>query len=206
VRRLTLPRPAVFLFGAAVLLTLASLADPWAYQHLWVQGVDGHDWGRALRVMGWVPLWWALAAGMALQSPRDRRPALLLAGAPTLAGILGEALKLVIRRERPAANAGAYVFRSFADRPFSSTGLGMPSSHVVVALAAAAILARLWPRTRWIGYGLAIGCALTRVFARAHFLSDVVAGAIVGYAVAALLWQRFAPAKSAPHPSAAHPI
>jgi membrane-associated phospholipid phosphatase len=34
------------------------------------------------------------------------------------------------------------------------------------------------------------GCALTRVLARAHFLSDVTLAAIVGCLVASTLWTR----------------
>ena len=51
------------------------------------------------------------------------------------------------------------------------------------------MLARLYPRARWLWYALAAGCALTRVLARAHFLSDVTLAAIIGWAVAALLWR-----------------
>ena len=36
---------------------------------------------------------------------------------------------------------------------------------------------------------LAIGCAATRVLARAHFTSDVVAAAFLSYAVAWALWR-----------------
>ena len=67
----------------------------------------------------------------------------------------------------------------------------MPSTHAIVAFAAAAVLARLWPRARVIWYGLAAGCALTRVWTRAHFVSDCVVAAVVAYAIVALLWRRF---------------
>ena len=69
-------------------------------------------------------------------------------------------------------------------------GLGMPSSHVLVAFAGAAALARLFPRATLLWYLLAIGCAATRVLALGHFLSDVVAAAVLGWFVAELLWRR----------------
>jgi membrane-associated phospholipid phosphatase len=50
------------------------------------------------------------------------------------------------------------------------------------------MLARLYPRARWLWYALAAGCALTRVLVRAHFVSDVVLSAIIGWGVAAILW------------------
>ena len=189
------------LLGAATLILVASLADSWAYTHLFAPGVDSHDWGRLLRVLGFLPLWWVagIAARLSSSSSGGRRGAILLMAAPTVAGALDEIFKLLIRRERPGPNAGEYVFRSFTDRPFSTRGLGMPSSHTIVAFAAATILSRLWPRARPIWYGLAAGCALTRVMSRAHFLSDVVVGALAGWGVGMLLWRAY----SRPSPSAA---
>ena len=180
--------------SALALVLVASVLDSWSYSHLAWPGVDNHDWGRLLRVMGFLPLWFGAgaAAYLSATSATGRRGALVLVGATTTAGALGEVLKLLIRRERPDANAGSYVFRSFSDRPFSTRGLGMPSSHAIVAFAAATVLARLWPRGSVIWYGLAVGCALTRVLSRAHFLSDVVVAALVGSAVAAFFWRVFA--------------
>jgi membrane-associated phospholipid phosphatase len=60
----------------------------------------------------------------------------------------------------------------------------MPSSHALIAFSGAAALAILFPRATPIWYALAIGCAITRLLAGAHFLSDVVAGTIIGVTVA----------------------
>lgn len=182
-----------FLAVSAALIVSATLADPWAYANVVNEGVYDHDWGRLLRVMGFLPLWFLAAAALWLTTTTQsgRRGAILLVAAPTLAGGVGELMKLLIRRERPNLTDGEYLFRSFDDRLFSSSGLGMPSTHVIVAFAAAAVLARLWPRASVIWYGLAAGCALTRVWTRAHFLSDVVVAAVVAYAIVALLWRRY---------------
>jgi membrane-associated phospholipid phosphatase len=51
------------------------------------------------------------------------------------------------------------------------------------------MLAHLFPRARWLWYALAAGCALTRVLARAHFVSDVTLSAVIGWAVAAVVWR-----------------
>jgi membrane-associated phospholipid phosphatase len=59
-----------------------------------------------------------------------------------------------------------------------------------VAVAAAAVLARLFPGAALLWYGLALGCALTRVASGAHFFSDAVLAALVGYVVTLLLWRR----------------
>ena len=110
----------LFLGASTAVIVAASLADPWAYTHLVRDGVYDHDWGRLLRVMGFLPLWLLAAAALWVSNPTQagRRGAILLAIGPTLAGGVGELLKLLIRRERPILTDGAYVFRSFSDGPF----------------------------------------------------------------------------------------
>jgi undecaprenyl-diphosphatase len=117
---------------------------------------------------------------------RARRAWILLAS-PAIAGAAAELIKLLVRRERPDLHAGAYFFRSFGERPLDTHDIGFPSSHVMVAFAGAAALARLYPRAGAIAFALALGCAVTRVLAQAHFASDVVAGGIAGWALGAFL-------------------
>jgi membrane-associated phospholipid phosphatase len=88
-------------------------------------------------------------------------------------------------------HAGEYGFRAFSERTWSTAGLALPSSHALVAFAGAAMLARLYPRARWVGYVLAAGCGVTRVLAHAHFLSDVVMAAGLGWVVAYVMTRRW---------------
>jgi membrane-associated phospholipid phosphatase len=190
-----------FLLGALVALVLAHFLDFWAAAHLSFPHFQNTDPGRFLRIQGFLPTW--IVVGVALVcTDWPRRVAegawaawgrgVLVVGSATLSGGLGELLKLLIRRERPGHAAG-YVFRAWSDRPFSTSGLGMPSSHVVVAFGALGMLSLLFPRARPVWYALGIGCALSRVAAHAHFMSDVTAAAIIGIAVSAGLWQAFPP-------------
>jgi membrane-associated phospholipid phosphatase len=64
----------------------------------------------------------------------------------------------------------------------------MPSSHTMVAFAAATALARIFPAARWIWYTLAAGCAATRVLDRAHFVSDISLGALLGWSIGWGVW------------------
>lgn len=188
----------VLIAGAAFIV--ASLLDGVAYSYLVDQRVYERDWGRLLRVIGYLPLWMLAAAALVLQDggepsrrpTRWRRGGLLLAS-PVLGGIAAEVLKLLLRRERPRLTGGAYEFRAFTEDPLHAGGLGLPSSHALVAFAGAAMLAHLFPRATPVWYLLAIGCGVTRVMSRQHFLSDVVLAAILGIAVAALLWRRWGP-------------
>jgi len=176
--------------SALLLIGLASASDPWAYHHLQKRDVYDTDWGRALRSVGYLPIWILVSLACWLDRPVDgtgRWRATILAGSVTLAGLLGELLKVLIRRERPGAHDGAYGFRPWADHPWSSGGFGMPSSHALIAFSAAAALTHLFPRAAPIWYALAIGCGVTRVLAGAHFVSDVVVGAVIGIATSVWL-------------------
>lgn len=193
-------RPLRILLFCLAGIVLAHVLDHWAFQDLRLDGIYAEDWGRFLRIQGFLPTW--IVAGIALMlHDRDRgwarargRGGLLIAGA-TMGGIAAELLKLLFRRLRPG-EFGEYVFRPFDERTFSTGGLGLPSSHALVAFGAAAVLARLFPRARLLWWGLAWGCGLTRVAAGAHFLSDVVVAACVGWLVGAWVWS-WAPHKVA---------
>jgi membrane-associated phospholipid phosphatase len=171
-------------------VALASVADGWTYHHVAMARVYDTDWGRALRTMGYWPVW-AVVACAAWRHGVLARCRWLLASV-TLAGLLGEVLKILVRRDRPAAEDGAYAFRAWSDHPWSSGGFGMPSSHAIEAFAAATVLAGWLPETAPLWFALAAGCALTRLLSGAHFLSDVVAGALLGVLVARALapWGR----------------
>ncbi|HEV2150438.1 MAG TPA: phosphatase PAP2 family protein [Longimicrobiaceae bacterium] len=193
-----------FLLASAVALVLAHLVDRWAYVHLAAAELSDTDLGRMLRVMGFLPLWATAALALVLHDRPERAGrgawarGLLLLGSATLGGAAAEVLKLVFRRERPRAHAGEYVFRAWTERPFSTGGLALPSSHALVAWGAAGMLAHLFPRARWVWYALAAGSSYSRVAAGAHFVSDVVLSAVVGLAVAEGLWRWRGPHEGRP--------
>jgi membrane-associated phospholipid phosphatase len=181
---------------AVAVVALSMLADGWVAHHVRYGRVYETDWGRMLRNFGYLPFWLLAAIALALEDRDSRewwRRAALLAAAPTLAGIVGELLKILVRRQRPPDDGSGYAFRAFSDHPFSSRGIGFPSSHAVVAFGAAAMLSRLFPRARVVWYAAAVGCAISRLLAHAHYFSDVVAGAVIGIAAAAFVWRVGAP-------------
>jgi membrane-associated phospholipid phosphatase len=176
-----------------VAIAAAHLLDETAWRLLRLPSVYDKDWGRLLRSIGFLPTWLLVALAYWLQQrdhPGRRAHTTFLVFGPALGGLAAELLKLVFRRVRPDAETFGYVFRAFSDGPWSNRGLGLPSSHTLVAFAGAFAVARLFPRVRWVMYALAAGCGLTRVMANAHYLSDTVVAACVAWAVVALLWAR----------------
>jgi membrane-associated phospholipid phosphatase len=59
-----------------------------------------------------------------------------------------------------------------------------PSGHDTSVFAVATVLGAFYPRVRWPLYGLAGVIALGRVSLDRHYASDVVAGALIGLAIA----------------------
>jgi undecaprenyl-diphosphatase len=176
-------------------LAVAHALDALAWTYLRDSRVNDREWGRLLRSVGYVPTWLVGASALWLAG---RRPgaapgmawrATALVVAPALAGGLAEAVKLLMRRERPGVESAAYTFRAFAEAPWSTKGLGLASSHTAVAVAAAVVLSRCFPGTAPVWYLLAAGCALTRVLAGAHYVSDTVAAAAIAWLTAEVVWR-----------------
>ncbi|WP_051978624.1 capsule assembly Wzi family protein [Edaphobacter aggregans] len=105
----------------------------------------------------------------------------LLAGEALVNGLaVNEALKLVLRRERPPINnaAGDFFSSKWNDGSF-------PSNHAVLAWSMASVIASEYPGwlTRTAVYGLAGTVSVSRVLSYQHFPSDVLVGSVTGWLI-----------------------
>lgn len=190
-------RIATWVAATAIGLVIAASLDGWASRTLFSEGAADKDWGRALRVLGYLPLWLVVAIVLVvhdgrrtLRPPlRDRftRGVLLLLSSGT-AGLVAEACKLIFRRLRIGASDALWARRPFSDEPFNTAGLSMPSSHAAIAFGAAFMLWRLHPTAWPLWLSIGVGCGLQRILDRAHYVSDVYAAAIVALACSTALW------------------
>lgn len=110
-----------------------------------------------------------------------------------------EWLKLSIGRPRPRDVADASVFDGFA------SGASFPSGHASFAFMLAAIIAAWFPRARWPAWITAILVASGRVLVHAHFVSDVIAGALVGTLAGMVVLSVLPPPGDASDPAAEQP-
>jgi membrane-associated phospholipid phosphatase len=113
-------------------------------------------------------------------------------------GLAADVVKLSIARARPVRaleEGGADVWATFhgwlaclreghlvLDRTLQS----FPSGHAATAAGLAVGLCWLYPRGRWLFLLFALLAGLQRIFAAAHFPSDVCAGAALGCLIGAV--------------------
>lgn len=109
---------------------------------------------------------------------------------------LNTALKLLVRRERPQLKG----LPPLASTP---TRLSFPSAHASTSFAAALAFSRLGAPAPVL-YALAGGLSSSRLYLGLHYPSDVLAGALLGTAVAAAR-ERGAPPAASPNGAAPYP-
>ncbi len=140
---------------------------------------------------------------VAVLDVRNRRALPRLLGASLGAGIVADAMKLLIARSRPQAFPISDLSKSVRDTfgdwlPGFRGGnavQGFPSAHIAVAAGLAFGLTRLYPRGRWLWCCLVILAAGQRWLEQAHFLSDTLWGAAVGLTVSRLCFAGWRPAQ-----------
>lgn len=122
-----------------------------------------------------------------------RRAAVVVGLTMVLGSLLGAGLKLLVRRPRPA----------WGDPVAEEIGFSMPSGHALgAALGVGLLLVLAWPwlvARRWTlpavvaGVVVVVLTALDRLVLGVHYLTDVVAGVLLGAALALLACRVAAP-------------
>lgn len=148
---------------------MAQLASPVGVVIAWVPAIVGGTIGMI--VIG-------LAVVVVFVVRRRRWEALTVAASIVVVVAVGAPMAAVIARHRPGGSLAETVATSF------------PSGHTAVATTIAVSLGLIL-RRRWVWIAGACWVVLmmwSRTYLHAHWLSDVVAGALEGVVVATLVW------------------
>lgn len=119
------------------------------------------------------------AVGKITDNQKAKETGLLAGEALINTGIVVEAIKFATQRPRPLKKQG--------HGNFFTGGNTFPSGHSASAWALATVISREYgknhPLIKYGAYGLATAVGLSRYTARRHFLSDVLVGSAIGYAI-----------------------
>ncbi len=121
------------------------------------------------------------AIGILTKNEKIRQTGVLLISSATAAGVLQTALKSAVGRARPTAGVGAATFKPFSgDEKYHS----FPSGHAILSFTTAYAVSKQF-ESPWIKGGIwAVGMVtpVSRLWAGAHWLSDVGVGMILSVA------------------------
>jgi undecaprenyl-diphosphatase len=126
---------------------------------------------------GW--LWYGLGGMLLLYGGAQRFEAVGAAGAAALAGVLVfKTIKLISQRPRPCQLEPHCWSKVLPPDKFS-----FPSGHTMTAFSVALVVSYFYPSLEGALFFLAISIAVSRVVLGMHFLSDVLAGIVLGVAL-----------------------
>jgi membrane-associated phospholipid phosphatase len=105
-------------------------------------------------------------------------------------GILVDIIKVIAGRFRPVLyfNRGLFGFDFFH---IDSDYLSFPSGHSATAMSIMVALGKLFPEFRFLFYVTGAIIASSRAVITAHYLSDVITGALIGVLTSVFLYKRF---------------
>lgn len=173
------------IYGGGAILgasTLDRRAFTFAQNHKdarWLKG--GVSFGDALP---WLGLAGSAATALVTTDPQLSRTSYSASEAGVTALLLSTGLKYAVGRARPEAGLGTRSFEHFSsDNRYNA----FPSRHTAVAWAVATPYALEYD-AKWL-YGVAALTNLARIGSREHWVSDTVAGSVIGYGLGRIFWQ-----------------
>ena len=186
-----LPWHITILWLAAIAAAMLWVDQPLA---LWIESTQtdtsralGH-WLEEIGKSHWILGYCIVISAIAWRSRRDEAYLhLRIFGAVAASGILANIIKILMCRPRPPLFI-EHGIRSWDLLAFKTEFLwsSFPSGHATTGLAIAVAGAAAYPRLKHAFWFIGIAIALGRIMLNAHYLSDVLAGSLLG--TLAALW------------------
>jgi undecaprenyl-diphosphatase len=126
---------------------------------------------------GWI--WYGLGIILLIHGGAQAAASVCAAGAAALAGVLiFKALKKISHRQRPCQFEPHCWSKVLPPDQFS-----FPSGHTMTAFSIALVISYYYPSLQAPMFFLAVSIAVSRIVLGMHFLSDVLAGMLLGVAL-----------------------
>jgi len=196
----------VAVWGGVAVATVLLIRNDEAIYRNFTRFHDEHKWVRDLSPIAtqfgefWVPFGVAgtlCLTGLTFGDEYTTTTGSLALQAMLHSGLVIQVVKHLAGRSRPFVENGqdhwygpeAMFHRYDNDKGFSSYD-SFPSGHTITAWSLATVIASRYPHSFAIGalsYTAATLCGLSRVTEKDHWLSDVLVGAALGYAIGRLV-------------------
>jgi membrane-associated phospholipid phosphatase len=170
--------------GTAALIATDRYTSEWVGKRGGLPLVS-HDvsWAGKAYVTGGIAAAFYLT-GRATHNERARETGILAAEALIDTGIVTHVLKFATQRPRPNSDNGS--------GEFFDGGNSFPSGHASTVWALATVVSYEYKNNPWIRYGsfgVAAAISASRYSGRNHFLSDIVVGSALGFAIGRFVYK-----------------
>lgn len=131
-----------------------------------------------VQAIGWLG---TTAAAFLTKNQRLKQMVFIWAGALLINNVATDQLKKTFQRHRPNTDDGPYRFDW---RGGSRANLSFPSAHTSNIFTTATVFATTYCNKKWVSavaYGVAAVVGISRIHDNAHWASDVMAGAAIGF-------------------------
>jgi undecaprenyl-diphosphatase len=103
-----------------------------------------------------------------------------------LSAVISFLIKFIIQRPRPFQEGIIKIMDVFQNMNFEVWNFSFPSFQTMFVFCSLPILSKEFPRLKYIWIVLASLVGISRVYFGLHFMSDVLAGGLIGYLIG--LW------------------
>lgn len=139
---------------------------------------------------------WYLVSGMLLfvvfrtRNPLRAHSGLFLSSSVAVSGVSADIIKYIAGRARPILyfSEQLYGFNCFH---YEYEWISFPSGHATTAFSVTIVLTTLYPKWRILFLFAGTLIAFSRIFLTQHYISDVLAGSLLGTASSILLYNLY---------------